>query len=62
MTTTLTSNLPRELVLTSRAAFILSFLPMKLIKTDILYMRASCFSFVSNLRKQLFFATETINF
>ena len=61
MTTTLTSNLPRALVLTSRAAFTVSFLVVKLIKTDILFMRASCFSFVSNLRKQLF-ATETINF
>ena len=61
MTTTLTSNLPRALVLTSRAAFTVSFLVVKLIKTDILFMRASCFSLVSNLRKQLF-ATETINF
>ena len=39
-----------------------SFRIVKLIETDILFMRASCFSFVSKLCKQLFFATETINF
>ena len=53
MTYTLTNNfninLPQVLVLTSQTAFIVSFLVVKLRKTDSQFVRAISFSYVSNL-------------